>query len=331
MRAGYGFDALSAVERPEPVPGAGEVVIRMRAASLNYRDLQIVRGEYGDLSLPVIPASDGAGDIVAIGAEVTAFQVGDRVSPIMVPDWLAGAPAAQNSRKRLGSALDGVLAEYVRVPERSLVKLARHMTYLEAATLPVAGVTAWEALFVRGRLQPGETVVVQGTGGVSIFALQLAHAAGARVIVTSSSDEKIARACALGASDGINYRSTPEWHEQVLRLTDGRGADHVIDVVGGKNLARSIAASKIGGTVSLVGYLDGFHADLDLPLVLRRVVTLHGMSVGSRASFEALVAACEANALRPAIDRVFPFAEARAALEYLALGRHFGKVAISFD
>jgi NADPH:quinone reductase-like Zn-dependent oxidoreductase len=185
-------------------------------------------------------------------------------------------------------------------------------------------------LFVRGRLQPGETVVVQGTGGVSIFALQLARAAGARVIVTSSSDEKIARALALGASEGINYRSTPDWHAQVLRLTDGRGADHVVDVVGGKNLARSIAASKIGGAVSLVGYLDGFHADIDLPLVLRRVVTLHGMSVGSRQSFEALVAACEANAVRPVIDRVFPFDEARGALEYLARGHHFGKVAISF-
>ena len=331
LRSGFGFDALAVVDRPEPVPRAGDVLVRMRAASLNYRDLQIVRGDYGEIALPIVPVSDGAGDVVAVGAGVTRFRIGDRVSPIMVPDWLAGAPTAENSRKRLGSAFDGVLAEYMRVPERALVGVPRHMTYAEAATLPVAGVTAWEALFVRGRLQPGEVLVVQGTGGVSIFALQLARAAGARVIVTSSSDEKIARARALGASDGINYRSTPDWHEEVLRLTQGRGADHVIDVVGGSNLARSIAASKIGGTVSLVGYLEGFHADLDIPQVLRRVVTLHGSSVGSRASFEALVAGCEASELRPVIDRVFPLAEARAALEYLARGSHFGKIAIGFD
>lgn len=331
LRNGFGLEALAVVDRPDPTPGPQEILVRMRAASLNYRDLQVVRGDYGELALPLIPVSDGAGDVVAVGSDVMRFRVGDSVSPIMVPDWLAGSPTSENARRRLGSTLDGVLAEYMCVPEWAAVKTPRHMTHAEAATLPVAGVTAWEALFVRGQLQPGEMIVVQGTGGVSTFALQLARVAGARVIITSSNDEKIARASALGASYGVNYRKRPEWHEEVLRLTDGRGADHVIEVVGGSNLSRSIAASKIGGAVSLIGYLDGFHADLDLPLALRRIVTLHGISVGSRASYEALVAGCEASGLRPIVDRVFAFSELPAALEYLALGRHFGKVVISFD
>lgn len=324
------LDALTLVERPMPEVGPRDLLLRMRAASLNYRDLAIARRAYGTFGAPLIPLSDGVGEIVAVGAEVERFAVGDRVCPTYLPDWIAGEPTEETARRRLGGPLDGVLAEYVRVAEHAAVRAPSHLTDVEAATLPIAGVTAWHALFVAGGVHPGDTVVVQGTGGVSLFALTLARLAGARVIVTSSSPEKLARARELGAAEGIDYRATPDWHARVLDLTEGRGADHVIDVAGGDGLGRSIAAARVGGTVSLVGFVAGTSASLDLGATLRRVVRLQAISVGSRQSFEALTSALALHGARPIVDRVFGFEETRAAYDYLARGGHFGKVAIAF-
>ncbi len=330
LRSGYGFDALTMGDRPEPSPGPRDVVVKMQAASLNHRDLQVVRGDYPQQKLPLIPVSDGAGEIVKIGSEVSRFVVGDRVCPCYVPDWISGPPTPEAIQRRLGGSVDGVLAEYVCAPEHGVVNIPSHLSAIEGATLPIAGVTAWHALFVQGNLQPGETVVVQGTGGVSMFAMQLTLARGGRVIATSASDEKLRRLRALGQVDVVN-RTTSDWSVEVLRLTDGRGADHVIDVVGGGNLSRSIAATKLGGIVSVVGYLDSPRGEIDIPLVLRRMVSLHGLSVGSRSSFEGLAEAFEHNRLYPVVDRVFRFSEVREAMAYLSLGKHVGKVVVAFD
>lgn len=324
------LDALTLTERPIPEPGPRDLLLRMRAASLNYRDLAIARRTYGSFAAPLVPVSDGVGEVVAIGSEVRRFAVGDRVCPTYVPDWIAGEPTEEAARRRLGGPIDGVLAEYVRVHEDAAVRAPAHLTDVEAATLPIAGVTAWHALFVAGRVQPGDTVVVQGTGGVSLFALALARLAGARVLVTSSSPDKLARARDLGAAEGIDYRATPAWDARVLELTSGRGADHVIDVAGGDGLGRSIAAARVGGTVSLIGFIAGMSSTLDLAAAMRRVVRIQAISVGSRASFESLARALELHRTRPVVDRVFAFEDARAAYDHLARGGHFGKVAISF-
>ena len=324
-----GIDGLALGERDVPEPGPDEIRIRMEAATLNFRDLAIVRGSYGDFPLPIVPLSDGAGEVVEVGEGVDRFAVGDRVCPLYVMDWMDGPPAPQWVARRLGGPQDGVLAQYICVPQRAAVRAPEHMSAVQAAALPIAGVTAWQALFVQGAVRPGDVVVVQGTGGVSIFALQLASAAGARVIVTSGSPEKAARALELGAWRVVDYREQPNWHEQVQALTDGRGADHVIDVVGGDNVTRSVAATRIGGAVSLIGFLDSTKGTLDLPDAFRRVVTLHCISVGSRAAFEALVAATEVSRLEPVIDRVFPLGEFREAFQYLEAAEHMGKVAIS--
>jgi NADPH:quinone reductase-like Zn-dependent oxidoreductase len=325
-----GLDGLALVERPIPTPGPHQLLLRMRAASLNYRDLDVLRGDYADFPRPFVPISDGVGEVVAIGAGVRRFAVGDRASPAYLIDWVSGEPTEELRRRRLGGPDDGVLAEYVCVEEHALVAPPRHLTDVEAATLPIAGVTAWDALFVSSQVTPGDVVVVQGTGGVSLFALTLARLAGARVIVTSGSPAKLARALALGAEHGIDYRAEPAWHERVLALTGGRGADHVIDVAGGEGLARSLAATRVGGTVSLAGFVTGKTARIALPTVMQRRLRLQGLGVGSRASFEGLVRTLEASGARPVVDRVFPLAEARAALAYLESGAPFGKVAIAF-
>jgi NADPH:quinone reductase-like Zn-dependent oxidoreductase len=330
LRSGFGFDALTLSERPDPTPGRGEVIVRMQAASLNYRDLQVVRGEYQQLRLPLIPVSDGAGEIVEVGSEVKRFRVGDRVSPCYVPDWIDGPPTPEAVARRLGGTVDGVLAEYVCVSEHAAVRSPEHLSPIEAATLPIAGVTAWHALFVLGRLLSGQTVVVQGTGGVSTFALQLALSMGARVIASSRSDEKLRRLRSVGGFEVVNSAKS-DWSDEVLRLTNGLGADHVIDVAGGTNLSRSIAATKLGGIISVVGYLESQHAEFDITDALRRMVTFHALSVGCRSSFEALVIAFEKHRLQPVVDRVFPLSKLQEALEYLATSQHVGKVAITFE
>ena len=331
LRERGGLDGLVLGERPAPRPGPGEILVRVQAATLNYRDLAIARGSYGDFPLPVVPLSDACGEVEAVGAGVTRFAAGDRVCPLYVMDWMGGPPSPEAVARRLGGPQDGVLAEQVCVHERSAVRAPRHMTPVQAACLPIAGVTAWQALFVQGRVKPGDVVVVQGTGGVSLFALQLAVCAGARVIATSGSEAKAARARALGAEAVIDYRRTPDWPREVLALTGGRGADHVVDVVGGGNVARSVAAARVGGSISLIGFLDGTTGTLDLPDAFRRIVSLHAISVGSRDAFEALVAATEAAALEPVVDRVFAFDAFRDAYRHLAQAGHVGKIAIAME
>lgn len=327
----FGLDFLARRERPVPVPAAGEVLVRLAAASINYRDLLTVKGQLGShKSLPLIPLSDGAGQIVALGEGVSDFKIGDRVAGIFFQKWLEGEITPRKFSSALGGALDGVLAEYVAFDESGVVRIPDHLSDEEAAALPCAAVTAWNALVSQGRLQAGDTVLVQGTGGVSIFAIQFARMFGARVILTSSSDEKLARARALGASDLINYRSTPDWDARVLELTAGNGVDHVVEVGGAGTLNRSLNAVRMGGTISMIGVLTGVSAEINTSAILRKSVRVQGIYVGSREMFEAMNRAIALQEMRPVIDRVFPFEEAPAALSYMETGTHFGKIAIRF-
>ena len=325
----FGFDNLAMVDRPVPVPGPGEVLVRIHAVSLNYRDRPVLEGTaIPKLSLPFVPASDASGEVAELGPGVTRFQRGDRVMSHYVPKWLDGDGRSDGDYRTLGGPLPGVLAEYVVFHEQSLVSPPAAFTYEEAATLPIAAVTAWNALFGDVPLRPGETVLVEGTGGVSIFVLQLATAAGARVIVTSSRDEKIARAKSLGAVEGINYRQYPDWEKKALELTGGRGVQLVVEVVGGNNTRRAVAALARGGRLAIVGIMEGTSVEFDtVPFMLRRQIA-HGILVGSRRQFEATVRALEATGIRPVIDRVYPFDQARAAFDHLVTGP-FGKVVIA--
>lgn len=323
-------DGLAVVERPTPVAGPGELLVRVRAVSLNYRDhLQLMGAR--DPALPtLIPCSDGAGEVAAIGAGVSGFALGERVAANFFPDWTGGPFAAHHHARALGGSAPGMAAEYVALPASAWVKLPKHLDDAEGATLPCAAVTAWQALFVRGRLTAGQTVLLQGTGGVSIFALQLAKAAGARVILTSSSDEKLAQAGQLGADALINYKSHPRWSEEVLRLTDGVGVDHVVEVGGPATLGESLASLAAGGSLALIGVLTGFDAS---PAPLRPLMvangSIHGIYVGSAEMFRALNRALEANRIHPVIDRRYTLDEAALAYRHLASGAHFGKVLIT--
>jgi NADPH:quinone reductase-like Zn-dependent oxidoreductase len=330
IRDAFGLDHLAMVERPEPVAGPGEVLLAMRAAALNYRDLLMVRGLYNRRQpLPLIPCSDGVGEVLATGHGVTRAAVGDRVCVTFAQRWIAGRPTKDRIRSTLGGPLDGTLAERMVLSEDGVVAVPDHLSDEEAATLPCAALTAWNALVTEGHLAPGETVLIQGTGGVSLFALQLAVLAGARAIVTSSSDEKLERARALGAEAGVNYRETPEWGARVKELTGGVGVDHVLEVGGAETLKQSLLAVRLGGTVSLIGNLTGTTAEVALTTIFMQRVRLQGILVGDRESFEAMNRALAAARLRPIVDRTFPLEEAQAAFEYLAEGKAFGKVAIA--
>ena len=324
------IDDLTLDQADTPRPGPGQVLVRMRAFSLNFRDLMVVTGRYGRGSVPpgLVPLSDGAGEVVEVGAGVTRVAPGDRVAGIFMQSWLGGEIAEDHAASALGGSIDGVLAEYVVLDQQGLVILPSHLSFEQGATLPCAAVTAWNALHGQRPLRPGQSVLVLGTGGVSIFALQLAHAAGARVIATSSSDAKLERARGLGASDLINYRQVPEWHERVLALTGNRGVDHVVEVGGAGTLARSLMASRVGGAVHLIGLLSGA-AEIDPMAILRRSVTLRGVYVGSREMFEDLNRAVAWHRLAPVIDRVFARDEVLAAYRHLAAQAHFGKVVIA--
>jgi len=313
---------------PSPIPGPGEVLIRTRAVSLNFRDLLLSKGQYNPkLRMPVIPVSDGAGEVVATGTGVTRVRPGERVVVSFMPRWIDGPPDETKARSALGADTNGVLAEECVVNEEGLVPIPDHLTYEEAATLPCAGVTAWNAVVTSGAVKPGETVLVQGTGGVSIFALQFARLAGARVIATSSQDSKLERARQLGAADGINYKTTPDWAKKVRELTGGRGADHIIEVGGAGTLAASLRAVRMGGHIALIGVLSGAGEFNPTPILMKGVRVL-GIFVGSRAMFEAMNRAIEFAQLRPVIDRVFPFEQAQDALKHLESGAHFGKVVV---
>lgn len=318
------------VERGEPAMGANEILVRMRAASLNYRDQAIVAGEYFGhrVEVDTVPLSDGAGEVIDTGPGVTRFKTGDRLIGTFFRDWIDGPPHPGKVREALGqSGIDGVLSEHVVFNEQDAVPLPEGLSFEEAACLPCAALTAWNALVTHGAVKPGQTVLTLGTGGVSIAALQFARAAGARVILTSSSDEKLERGRALGADGLINYKKFPEWEKEVLRITGGRGVDHIIEVGGAGTLSRSFQAIGTGGSIALIGFLAG-QGDTAPQSIMGRWARLQGIVVGNRAMFEDMIAAITVNHIRPVVDRIFSFDEALDAYRYELAGKHFGKVVI---
>jgi NADPH:quinone reductase-like Zn-dependent oxidoreductase len=329
VQGSFGLENLALVERPDPEPGPGQVLLEMSAASLNFRDLLMVQGSYNARQpLPLIPASDGVGKVVALGSGVTRVRLGDRVCPIFAQGWHSGEPTRDRLKTTLGGPLDGTLTQKMVVSAESVVTVPEHLTDTEAAALPCAAVTAWGALVTEGRLAAGETVLTLGTGGVSVFALQLAKLLGARVIITSSSDAKLARARELGADEAINYKTTADWGKAAKDLTGGRGVDQVIEVGGAGTLQHSLRAVRPGGTVSIIGVLSGTTTDVNLLPVLMQNVRLQGVIVGHRESFEAMNRAIALSRMRPVVDRVFPLKDARAAFEHMKSGQHFGKICI---
>jgi NADPH:quinone reductase-like Zn-dependent oxidoreductase len=329
IRGADGIDALTAVERPDPEPGAGEVLVRVRASALNYRDLSVVLDPVArGFALPLVPNSDGAGEVVAVGSAVARFRPGDRVAGLFFQGWFAGEIDAAAMTRTLGGPLDGMLCEYRVLPEDGLIGLPPHLTFEEGATLPVAALTAWHALVEKGRVKAGDRVLLLGTGGVSIFALQFAKLQGAHVTITSGSEEKLARARALGADATVNYRETPEWGARVREMTGGRGVDHVLEVGGAGTFEQSVAATRVGGRVSLIGILTGTKG-LANPLdVTRKSLVVQGIYDGSRAMFEAMNRAIAAHGLRPVVDRTFPFEAARDAFHAMRAAGHFGKLVV---
>jgi NADPH:quinone reductase-like Zn-dependent oxidoreductase len=322
-----GIDALVKLDLPTPRPGPRQVLVKVAACSLNFRDLAIALGNYRMPIKPdLVPLSDGAGDVVEIGPGVTRVTVGDRVAGCFFQRWVAGPPAPDTHASALGGSIDGMLREYAVLEEDGLVKIPAHLSLLEGATLPCAALTAWNALVEHARIIAGQTVLVQGTGGVSIFALQLARLMGAQVIVTSSSDQKLARAKQLGATHGVNYKAIPEWEKAVVELTDG-GVDHAVEVGGPGTLAQSLRAIRIGGKISLIGVLAGA-AEINPMLIFSRRANVQGISVGSLQMFEAMNRAIAVRGLKPIIDKVFSFDEAAAAYRHLQSAQHFGKVII---
>jgi NADPH:quinone reductase-like Zn-dependent oxidoreductase len=329
---GDGIAALKRDERPTPVPGRGEVLVKMTAAALNFRDLLLTNGVRSlKPTAPRIPVSDGVGVVVSVGDQVTRFRTGDRVAGIFNPNWLDGECTSEKTVGALGSAeADGVLAEYRVFDQQAVVAVPDHLTDVEAATLPDSGVTAWHAVSRRSRVQRGDRVLIQGTGGVSTFALLFVHALGGEPIVLSSSDQKLEKAKALGAAGTINYKRVPAWEEEVLALTGGRGVDHVIEVVGGENLNRSLKAVRVSGTISFIGALAGPGAHINTLAIAMKNVGIHGIYTGSREMFEEMNRFIASGQLRPVIDKTFAFSEFPEALAYLAGGKQFGKVAVVF-
>src|SRR5579859_2138624 len=336
INSGAGLDGLLLKEHAIPVPGPREVLVRVRACSLNFRELMILIHGYYPLPIrpDVVPVSDGAGEVVAVGEGVTRARVGDRVSSSILPYWTEG-PFKWEYSKQLGGSMNGMLTEYAVLPEEGIVHIPDHLSFEEAATLPVAGVTAWNALTSGRPLQAGDTVLTLGSGGVSLFALQFAKLFGARVIATTSSKEKAERLKALGADDVVNYRTTPDWHVAVRELTGGRGVDQVVEVGGPGTIEQSIKSTRFSGEIALIGAIAREAPTSELPAlgVLRTaiagVVTLRSIAAGSRAQFLAMNRAITTHRLKPVIDRVFPFGDAQAAYRYSQDGQHFGKVIIS--
>ncbi len=326
IQTAAGIDRLKLVDLPEPKPSVGQVLIRVRATSLNYRDTAVVSGNYPGQALPIIPLSDGAGEVVAIGEGVTRVKVGDRVAGIFFQDWIAGKLTREKIKSALGGALNGMLAEYTVLSQDGVVLLPEHLSYEEGATLPCAAVTAWQALH-RGGLIAGETVLLLGTGGVSIFALQFAKMLGAKVIITSSSDEKLAQAKQLGADETINYRTFPDWEKKVYELTQKQGVDQVIEVGGAGTLEKSLKSAAVGGRISLIGVLAGA-GEVNHTQILMKSIDVQGIYVGNREMFEAMNRAITLHRMKPVIDRVFSLDEAPEAYRYLQSGSHFGKVVI---
>ncbi|MBE9103199.1 zinc-dependent alcohol dehydrogenase family protein [Vacuolonema iberomarrocanum] len=332
LQDGFGINQLQFIELADPTPASHEVLVKLEAVSLNYVDLLVIKGLLDpNLALPYIPITDGAGVVEQVGANVTAFKPGDPVITTFIPDWSGGVPTeaktGYSNRQGLG-AVPGQLTNRKAFATNQLIHSPNNLSTLEASTLPIAGLTAWNALQY-GKLQAGETVLLHGTGGVAIFALQFAKARGAQVIITSSSDTKLKRAAKLGTDFLINYKTTADWEAVVHQATDGRGADLVVETVGGRNLQRSLNAVRMGGHISVVGLLDGFETTVSVLDLIHRQVTIHGMEVGSTQDFADMNQAIAAHDIHPVIDKVFDFEEAQAALTYLEQGKHFGKVAIA--
>jgi NADPH:quinone reductase-like Zn-dependent oxidoreductase len=329
----WGLEAIEVVERPDPAPGPGEVLVRMRAVSLNYRDLLMVNGAYGRgpaTAGPITPFSDGCGVVEAVGPGVTRFQPGDRVATLFFQGWISGPPTLEKLSTSLGNPIPGAGRELAVFSEQGLSKVPAHLSDHQVATLPCAALTAWRALFEDARLIPGDTVVLQGTGGVSIFGLQFAHAAGYRTVITSSSDAKLARARELGATTTVNYREQPEWAKPVRAATGGRGADFVMEVGGGGTIEQSLRAVRIGGHISIIGVVAGPGSGFNPAALIGNGARLQGVSVGSRDMFEAMCRAIEQHGIQPVVDRVYPWTEVRAAFEAMRGGEHFGKIVLEF-
>jgi NADPH:quinone reductase-like Zn-dependent oxidoreductase len=328
--AGEGLAALRVVERPDPTPGPGEVVLAMRAVSLNYRDLLTALAAVGRQP-PLTPFSDGCGVVEAVGEGVDRVKVGDRVATLFFEHWISGRPSPRTQASALGAGGRAAGAQKVLLSQEGVSKVPDFLTDHQVATLPCAGLTAWRALFEDARLEPGDTVVLQGTGGVSIFGLQFAKAAGYRTVITSSSDEKLARAKALGADHVVNYKTTPGWSKVVREATEGRGADFVMEVGGAETLTESMKAIRIGGHISIIGVLTGFSQSLNFGAMIGSSARLQGVSVGSRAMFEAMCRALDVGKIGPVVDKVYPWTEAPAALAAMQAGEHFGKIVLDFE
>jgi len=329
-KGGAGIDALAVVDRPMPKPQHRQVLVKVAACSLNFRDLGIVRGTY---RMPVkenlVPLSDGAGEVVEVGPGVTRVKTGDKVAGAFFQRWPGGEMNPyETAVSALGGPIDGMLAEYVLLEEEGAVKIPAQLSLEEGATLPCAGVTAWSAIVHHARLIAGNTVLLQGTGGVSVFGLQLGHAMGITTLITSSSDAKLERAKALGADCCINYKTTPEWDQAAREFTGGRGVDHVLEVGGAETLARSFGAIRVGGKISIIGGVSGGATNLNPGLIFSRRANIQGIYVGSTEMFEQMNAAITANKIKPAIDRVFGFDEVKSAFHHMAAGAHFGKIVI---
>jgi NADPH:quinone reductase-like Zn-dependent oxidoreductase len=328
----FGLEHVRIVERPLVPLRHHEIRVRVHAASLNYRDLLVIlgphAGRHNDVKLPLVPLSDCAGEVIEVGRAVDRFQLGDRVSCAQMPDWTAGPFKPENARSALGGAVDGVLAKYFSGHQRGFVKIPDALSFEEAATLPTAALTAWNALFEVGDLKPGETVLVQGSGGVSIFALQFALAAGARVYAITGSEAKVARLERLGVEHVIRYENEPEWSRVVLEVTGGAGVDHVVETGGASTIDESIKAAAIGGSISLVGLLTGAGGRLDMLPILAKTLRIEGVMVGSVEMFERMIGMIEHLGIRPTIDSAFEMQDVAAALEYLQCGHHLGKVII---
>ncbi|HTB98636.1 MAG TPA: NAD(P)-dependent alcohol dehydrogenase [Terracidiphilus sp.] len=324
----FGIDSLELADRPMPEPGPGEVLVRVRAVSFNYRDLLMVQGKYNPkLKLPRIPCSDGAGEITAVGEGVRTFKSGDRVAGIFMQNWLDGPPTPEKVKGALGGDIDGMLAEYVVLSESGAVPIPDHLSFEEAATLPCAAVTAWNALLA-ARLKPANTILIQGTGGVSIFALQFARLMGVGVLGVSSSNEKLERATALGLTAGINYRETPEWDRWVLDQTGGAGVDLVVEVGGVGTLPRSLRAVHMGGCIAQIGVLSAAADALPLGLILHKQVHIQGIYVGSRRDFVEMNRAISESSLRP-VFQAHPWSEMRSVLQQMESASHFGKLVVT--
>jgi len=327
----FGVANLVLADCPVPEPGPREALVRLKAASLNYRDLTLVQGTYNPkLKRPLVPLSDGVGIVEKIGSGVTRFRPGDRVAGCFFQQWIDGPHTKEKGRSALGGAIDGVAREYAVFSEDGLVAVPASLTDEQAACLPCAAVTAWHALFEERPVLPGETVLLLGTGGVSIFALQLAVLAGLRVIITSSSDAKLAHAKELGAHATINYKATPEWGEEARKLAGGEGVDHVVEVGGSETIAQSLRAVRMQGTISVIGALSGREGGISPAPVLMNSIRMQGIYVGSRTMFERLLRAIELHQVKPVIDRTFPFADLKAALLYMESKQHFGKICLKF-